>query len=168
VPSNTDDLSSGVTGSTGSDPSGLDPLGRVERLVSRASRSPWAWVAYVSYASVVCVLHFEYGLEARFYWTVWWWDLLTHAASGFGVAALVPLVGLWRDRSLGDRLLLTAGALVAVGAGFEVYERLFRTFWHEWTLATYVEDTVVDVVVDAVGGVGFVLARAVWIRLRGS
>jgi hypothetical protein len=168
MPSNTDDLPGGVRGTESTDPANLDPVGWVERRLELVSGNLRAWGAFTIYAVVICVLHFEYGLNARWYWEVWWWDLLTHAASGFGVAAIAPLIGLWRGRPVRERVLLTAGALLVVGAGFEVYERLFRTFWYEWTFATYAEDTAVDIFVDVLGGVAFVLVQAGWASIRPS
>jgi hypothetical protein len=129
----------------------------------RVRAAPGAWAAYTLWVTLVCVAHFG-GLHYRIYWEVWWWDVLTHGTSGAGVAALFPLLGLasWDRRSLSSRLLLAAAVVAVVGAGFEVYERLFRTFWHEWTLAYYLEDTAVDIVVDALGAAAFVALAAGW------
>jgi hypothetical protein len=139
------------------------PRDRLRRLVDRAvaaaptdrvSTDRRAWAAFVAYAAAVTALH-VWGLSARLYWSIPWYDLLTHSLSGAGVAAFGSLLGVFRGPTR-RRVALAAATLVVVGAGFEVYERLFRTFWQSWTVATYVEDTVVDVVVDAVGGAAFV------------
>lgn len=142
------------------------PRGRLRRLrrlvdgaidaapTERISTDRRAWAAFAVYAAVVTALH-AYGLSARLYWSIPSYDLLTHSLSGAGVAALGSLLGVFRG-STRRRMAVAAATLVVVGAGFEVYERLFRTFWQSWTLATYLEDTAVDVVVDAVGGAAFV------------
>jgi hypothetical protein len=129
-----------------------------------------AWAVYAAYAAAVTGLH-VWGLQARIYWIVPWYDLLTHFLSGIGVAALGGLLG-FRPLVAGPpsrRLAAAAATLLLVGAGFEVYERLFRTFWRSWSTATYVEDTTVDVAVDAAGGATYVaLAALVGDRDRGS
>jgi hypothetical protein len=127
----------------------------------RVTTDPRAWAAFTVFATVVSTLHFA-GLHYRIYWDVWWWDLLTHYLSGLGVAALFPLLGVVDERPRLASGLFVVGGVVAIGAGFEVYERLFRTFWHEWTLAYYLEDTAVDIVVDAVGAA--TLAVGLWMR----
>ena len=152
-------------GRRGDGPDGLLDRTRwfVRGTARRVRAAPGAWAAYTLWVTLVCVAHFG-GLHYRIYWEVWWWDVLTHGTSGAGVAALFPLLGLasWDRRSLSSRLLLAAAVVAVVGAGFEVYERLFRTFWHEWTLAYYIEDTAVDVVVDALGAAAFVALAAGW------
>jgi hypothetical protein len=139
--------------------------GPVGRVVDGLSTSRRAWVAFAVYATAVTALHVA-GLHYRIYWEVWWWDLLTHFTSGVGVAALGGLLGVWADRPFAERVGAAVVILAVVGGGFEVYERLFRTFWHEWTFATYVEDTTVDIVVDALGGASYVALAAVagWSR----
>jgi hypothetical protein len=123
------------------------------RYVTSDSLSPGiAWTTLVAYSLVVCVLHFG-GLEYEIYTAIWWWDILTHALSGFGVAAwlcvvrFVPL-----DAS---RVIALPLVVLAIGAGFEVYEYLFKDFYVEWTLAYYATDTVIDLVVDTLGAGAF-------------
>jgi hypothetical protein len=111
-----------------------------------------ARIALVAYSLVVCVLHFG-GLAYGIYTAVWWWDLLTHSLSGFGVAAWLHLV---RVVPLdGGRLVALPLAVVAIGAGFEVYEYLFKDFYVEWTTAYYAADTAIDLVVDGLGAAVF-------------
>lgn len=158
-------------GRRGDGPDGLldRTRGFVRGTARRVRAAPGAWAAYTLWVTLVSVAHFA-GLHYRIYWEVWWWDVLTHGTSGAGVAALFPLLGLaaWERRSLTSRLLLAAGVVAAVGVGFEVYERLFRTFWQEWTLAYYLEDTALDVVVDALGAAAFVAVAAAWRSLGGA
>jgi hypothetical protein len=123
-----------------------------------------AWTALVTYSLVVCVLHFG-GLEYEIYTAIWWWDILTHALSGFGVAAwlcLVRFVPLDASRAVALALVV-----LAIGAGFEVYEYLFKDFYVEWTLAYYATDTAIDLVVDTLGAGAFA-AWARWRRRRGA
>ncbi|AUV81393.1 hypothetical protein C2R22_06755 [Salinigranum rubrum] len=116
-------------------------------------------VALVAYSLVVCALHFG-GLAHEVYTAIWWWDILTHSLSGFGVAAWLALV---RFVPLDARQVVVLPlVVVAIGAGFEVYEYLFKDFYVEWTLAYYATDTVIDLVVDGLGAAAF----AVWARTR--
>jgi hypothetical protein len=118
-----------------------------------------AWVALVAYSLVVCALHFG-GLAYEVYTTVWWWDLLTHSLSGFGVAAWLVAV---KFVPLEARQVLVVPLVVlAIGAGFEVYEYLFKDFYVDWTVTYYATDTVVDLVLDALGAFVFTL----WCRAR--
>jgi hypothetical protein len=106
----------------------------------------------VAYSLVVCALHFG-GLAYEIYTRIWWWDLLTHSLSGVGVAAwlcLLPIPGM--DPS---RVLVVPLAVLAIGAGFEVYEYLFKDFYVEWTLTYYATDTVIDLVLDSLGAEAF-------------
>jgi len=52
---------------------------------------------------------------------------------------------------------------LSIGAGFEVYEYLFRSFWHSWTPLYYAQDTAEDLFMACAGGV---LMQA-WYRARG-
>ncbi|AHZ23658.1 MULTISPECIES: hypothetical protein [Haloferax] len=118
------------------------------------ARKPWLWVFVGVWAVFVSALHFG-GLAYDIYTKLWWWDLLTHTLSGFGVAGVLFLVfpRLFED----TRAPVVVGTLIlAIGAGFEVYEYLFKDFWYGWSMAYYVEDTLVDLVVDVLGGLVFV------------
>lgn len=121
------------------------------------SRNGVAWVVALSYGAVVSYLHFELGLADRLYWSVPWWDLLTHSAAGFGVAAVVYLLAPRLFRSPVALLVTVPMIVLAAGAWFEVYERVFRTFWYDWTYAQYTQDTLVDLVMDGLGAVVFAL-----------
>lgn len=52
--------------------------------------------------------------------------------------------------------------LLAIGAGFEAYEYLFKSFWWEWTLRQYAVDTAVDLVLDTAGALVVVAAHLGW------
>ena len=117
------------------------------------------WVALVAYSLVVCALHFG-GLAYEVYTAIWWWDLLTHSLSGFGVAAWLAVVR-FTPVDAGQVVVLPL-VVVAIGAGFEVYEYLFKDFYVEWTLQYYAIDTVDDLVVDGLGAAVFTL----WVRRR--
>ncbi|WP_380681185.1 hypothetical protein [Salinigranum sp. GCM10025319] len=111
------------------------------------------WAALVAYSLVVCALHFG-GLEYEIYTRLWWWDLLTHSLSGFGVAAWLCFVRFTPFES--NQLLVVPLVVVVIGGGFEVYEYLFKDFYVEWTTAYYAADTVIDLVVDGLGAAAFV------------
>ncbi|WP_193788401.1 hypothetical protein [Haloferax mucosum] len=118
------------------------------------SRKPWLWLFVGVWAVVVSALHFG-GLAYNVYTSIWWWDLLTHTLSGFGVAGVLFLV--FPRTFEGARAPLVIGGIVlAIGAGFEVYEYLFKDFWYGWSMAYYAEDTLIDLVVDVLGALGFV------------
>lgn len=129
---------------------------------SGPSRNLLAWTLALAYAAVVSYLHFELGLGDRLYWTVAWWDLLTHSAAGLGVAAIGYLLAPRLFRSPVALLVTLPLVVLAAGAWFEVYERVFRTFWLEWSHARYVEDTLVDLVMDVLGAYAF----AGWVLVR--
>jgi hypothetical protein len=100
------------------------------------------WPALVAYSLVVCALHFG-GLAYEVYTSVWWWDLLTHSLSGFGVAAWLCFV---RVTPFDSRQVVAVSlAVLAIGAGFE------------WTTAYYATDTVIDLTLDALGAAAFAL-----------
>jgi hypothetical protein len=125
------------------------------RYVTFDSHSPGiAWVTLIAYSLVVCVLHFG-GLEYEVYTAIWWWDILTHTLSGIGVAAWLCFLR-FTPFDTSDVLTLSL-AVLAIGAGFEVYEYLFKDFYVEWTLTYYAVDTVVDLVFDTAGAVAFAL-----------
>jgi hypothetical protein len=42
-------------------------------------------------------------------------------------------------------------SVFAIGSGFEVYEFLFKSFWHDLTFRAYAVDTAVDLVVNTTG-----------------
>ena len=90
----------------------------------------------------------------KFYWYAQfgWWDLLTHFMSGIGVAGIL-LVGLRNVLSPQASLSWVFVALLSIGAGFEVYEYLFRSFWHSWTPLYYAQDTAEDLLMACTGGV---------------
>jgi hypothetical protein len=119
------------------------------------SRERWLWAFVGVLAMFVSVLHFG-GLAYRVYITFWWWDLLTHSLSGFGVAGVLFIV--FPRAFDGSRApLVVAGIIFAIGAGFELYEFLFKDFWYGWSTAYYAEDTLTDLVVDVLGGLGFLV-----------
>lgn len=113
---------------------------------------PWStyWGFLLAWGLWMCVLHFG-GLEFGLYGRFGWWDLMTHFLSGLGVAGIL-LVGL-REIIVGDPTLpWVLLALLAIGAGFEVYEYVFRSFWQAWTPRTYAWDTLTDLLMGCLGG----------------
>ncbi|ELZ76825.1 putative membrane protein [Haloferax volcanii] len=120
---------------------------------SKLAREPWLWAFVGVWAAVVSALHFG-GLAYDIYTRIWWWDVLTHSLSGFGVAGVLFLV--FPQTFRGARApAVVAATLLAIGAGFEVYEYLFKDFWWGWSMAYYAEDTAIDLVVNVAGGLGF-------------
>lgn len=113
---------------------------------------PWSvyWLWLLTWGIFVSVLHFG-GLEWQLYPRFWWWDIMTHLLSGAGVAGIL-LVGLRNVTSRPPSLFWVLVALVSIGAGFEVYEYVFRSFWHSWTMSLYGRDTLIDLVMGCFGG----------------
>jgi hypothetical protein len=97
------------------------------------------------------VLHLV-GLVFDIYTTVSWWDILTHAMGGSGVAALAFLTHR-KHPSARNSVRWVVPTVVAIGSGFEVYEFVFKTFWYEWTVWEYAIDTAVDLGVNTLGAV---------------
>lgn len=120
-------------------------------------RTALPWVAIGLWSVVVSALHFG-GLEYGIYTAIPWWDLMTHAMSGLGVAAILYLGFCRPVRAVATPWWLLP-ALLAIGAGFEVYEYLFKSFWWEWTLRYYAIDTAVDLVLDTAGALVVVLGH---------
>ena len=121
-----------------------------------------AWATTLVWAAAVSTLHFA-GLAYGIYTEIWWWDVLTHSTSGFGVAALLYLA--WTDgfRSRLGLFVLLPVCVLCIGTWFEVYERVFKDFWRGWSDAFYVRDTAEDLVLDTVGALVFGL----FLRLYG-
>lgn len=123
------------------------------------------WTVLGLYSAAVAGLHFG-GIQWNIYTLVHWWDLLTHALSGAGVAALLymtfhaPIDG---NRS--PRWLVPA--VLAFGAGFELYEFVFKDFWYAWTVRFYLVDTVIDLVAGAAGAI-LVVIVILAVRGRGT
>lgn len=107
------------------------------------------WVVFGSVAVTVTLLHF-FGVRTGTYMEIWWWDLLTHSLGGIGVAGLAYLAH--RDRAAAvASVWWVVPSVFAIGSGFEVYEFLFKSFWHDLTLRAYAVDTAVDLVVNTTG-----------------
>jgi hypothetical protein len=135
-------------------------LGRLRRELPRGDRRSLAWLAIAVWSVVVSILHFG-GIHYNVYTRLPWWDLLTHAMGGAGVGAVLAMT--FRVRTLQSPGWIPSGVL-AIGAGFEVYEFVFKTFWYRWSLSFYVTDTAIDLVINTVGAV--VVAAAVTVHRR--
>ena len=139
----------------------------VEAFSHRRALRPTEVYAVGGFGVAVTGLHFA-SMGLYLYSKIWWWDVLVHALSGLGVAAVIYV---YRPRLLSSpvALLVVVPALVlAIGTWFEVYERLFTDFWVRWTAAYYLEDTAVDLVADTAGAVVFgaaLVARSGYRRL---
>lgn len=124
----------------------------VRRLLSdlqSGGRGVVGWVVFGAVAVTVTVLHFV-GVRTGLYKTIWWWDLLTHSLGGIGVAGLAYLAH--RDReAAAASVWWVVPSVFAIGSGFEVYEFLFKSFWHDLTLRAYAVDTAVDLAVNTTG-----------------
>jgi len=117
------------------------------------TRNLWSihWIVLFLWGSFVTMLHFG-GYEFQWYARFGWWDLMTHFVSGIGVAGIL-FVGLRNVVSPQVSLSWMFVAVLSIGAGFEVYEYLFRAFWHSWTPAYYAQDTAEDLLMACSGAV---------------
>jgi hypothetical protein len=124
-----------------------------------------AWGVALVWGAAVSALHFA-GLAYGIYTEIWWWDLLTHSTSGFGVAALLYLA--WTDgfRSRLGLFVLLPLCVLCIGTWFEVYERLFKNFWWGWSLSFYLQDTALDLVLDTAGAFAFGIVLRLYGRRR--
>ncbi|PAU84933.1 hypothetical protein CK500_05340 [Halorubrum salipaludis] len=114
---------------------------------------PWSlyWWGLLTWGGLVSALHFI-GLGSGLYAQFPWWDLMTHSMSGAGVGGIV-LVGLRGAAPARPSLGWVLVVLLAIGTSFEVYEYVFKSFWHSWTVSVYARDTLVDLVMNWSGGV---------------
>ncbi|MFB6090155.1 MAG: hypothetical protein ABEJ97_03775 [Halobellus sp.] len=137
---------------------------RIGRELPRGDHLTAAWAAVAAWSIFVSGLHFG-GLHYDVYNTYPWWDLLTHATGGLGVAAVLGIT--FREETLRSPAWIVA-AVAAIGAGFEVYEFVFKTFWYRWSLGYYVTDTVIDLAINTSGAVAFAAAVALYRRRAGA
>ena len=135
-------------------------VGRLRRELPRGDHLTAAWAAIAVWSVLVSGLHFG-GVYYNVYTVLPWWDLLTHAMGGLGVAALLCVT--FRGPTLRSPFWVVP-AVLAIGAGFEVYEFVFKTFWHHWTLGFYVVDTIIDLAVNTSGAVAFAAATTLYRR----
>jgi len=119
--------------------------------IRQQDRIAVVWVGLILWSGAVTTLHFT-GLIFDIYTAVSWWDLLTHAMSGSGIAALVLLTHR-KQVMTHEAVWWVVPTVVAIGAGFEVYEFIFKSFWHEWSLRQYSIDTAVDLGMNTLGAV---------------
>jgi hypothetical protein len=139
-------------------------LGRLRTDLADGGRPARVWILVVAWGALVSVFHFG-GLALGIYSRFFWWDVLTHAMGGAGVGGVL-LHGL-RDRTpAGTTPWWLVSTVAAVGAGFEVYEFVFKDFWYRWSFRFYAVDTAIDVVVNTVGATVLVLAVVVASRVR--
>ncbi|MGM0372286.1 MAG: hypothetical protein ACQEQJ_07270 [Halobacteriota archaeon] len=132
------------------------PLVFLDRLLGglrSGGRKRYYWVGILVYGAVVSGLHFG-GLHFAVYDAIAQWDLLTHALSGAGVAAILSLT--FRQQESRQPQWWILPAVLAIGAGFEVYEFVFKSFWHTWSWQFYLTDTALDLAVNVLGAAAFV------------
>jgi hypothetical protein len=141
-------------------------LARLRTDLPRGDRVTAAWVGLALWSVLVSALHFG-GLRYGVYTAVPWWDLLTHAMGGLGVAALLALTHRRTPAAARSPLWLIP-SVFAIGAGFEVYEFVFKDFWYGWSVGFYIEDTLIDLAVNTSGAVVVAAAVAGYRSLVGS
>ncbi|AOW79565.1 hypothetical protein HTSR_0365 [Halodesulfurarchaeum formicicum] len=128
-------------------------LNRLLGGLQAGGRERYYWVGLLVYGAVVSGLHFG-GLHFAVYDAIAQWDLFTHALSGAGVAAILSLT--FRQQESRQPQWWILPAVLAIGTGFEIYEFVFKGFWHTWSWQFYLSDTVLDLVVNVLGAGVFV------------
>jgi hypothetical protein len=108
---------------------------------------------------VACTATHFLSMHFHLYSQIHWWDTTVHAASGFGVAGVVFVLRPRLFRHPLALLVAIPAVVLAVGTWFEVYERLFTTFWVTWPTEFYLRDTGVDIVADTAGAAAFGAVR---------
>ena len=104
------------------------------------------------------------GSALDFYYRFWWWDLVLHTASGFllGIIGFVALFVLNQtDRvrpAMTPAFISFFGVTFAVTLGvvWEIFEFVMDSIWPALNMQsneTGVRDTMVDLIVDAIGAV---------------
>jgi hypothetical protein len=135
----------------------------VEAFSRRRALRPTEVYAVGGFGVAVTGLHFA-SMGLFLYSKIWWWDVLVHALSGLGVAAVLYVYRPRLARGPFAVFVVLPLLVLAIGTWFEVYERLFTDFWVHWSRAFYLEDTGVDLVADTAGAVVF--SVFIWVRAR--
>lgn len=84
----------------------------------------------------------QYALQYYWYWTYWWLDIAMHVAGGVVLGLLVAIYG-------SQRFVLVLGGVLIIGIAWEVFEFVLGL---SVTEPNFVSDTVVDLVMDLLGG----------------
>ncbi|MEX0652090.1 MAG: hypothetical protein WD509_01710 [Candidatus Paceibacterota bacterium] len=120
------------------------------------------FISWVALLFLIAVLHIS-ALQFSLYWVYSWFDIMMHFLGG----VFVGLSALWfffqsghikRTQTLQNVILVIAGAIIAVGVGWEVFEVLAGIPME----ANFVADTILDLVMD---GIGATTASIVFIKL---
>jgi len=92
---------------------------------------------------ITAALHW-YGVEMSFYWTIWWWDIVTHFFGGLTVGLWAAAVGIRTGLSRRHTAELMIALILCVGVSWELWEALEH-------LSGGKLDTLKDVVDDVLG-----------------
>lgn len=109
------------------------------------------WLILAIWTVFVTALHFG-GLATGQYTRFFWYDMMTHVMGGAGVGVGLAL-GLRNVVPPATTAWWILPAVLSVGAAFEVYEFIFRSFWYAWSLTFYAQDTLLDILMNTIGGV---------------
>lgn len=104
---------------------------------------------------VIATLHFL-AINYYLYWMFWWYDIIVHFLGGVFVGLLAlwlryfsGYLGAHAVPALSQVLLFVGVSVLVIGVGWEVFEWVTgETFRAEG----YWQDTIVDVVLDLLGG----------------
>ena len=110
------------------------------------------------FAAVVVVMVFLYhlGIEDRFFWSIWWYDIPMHMLGGATAALFFAWIAVWRGRRLS--LWQYVLAAFAIGIAWEVFEYVLGIGGSPFM--SYPVDTAKDLFDDCIGGaISYALAR---------
>jgi hypothetical protein len=105
---------------------------------------------------LVTVFLYHLGIEDRFFWRFWWYDIPMHILGGMWAAlAIAWVVSWWGTRISFSQFILAA---FAIGAGWEVFEYVLGIAGSPFM--SYPVDTAKDLVDDCIGGaLAYLLSR---------
>src|SRR3989344_3927330 len=112
----------------------------------------YSFVSVIVVASVSFVANFFY-----LYWTVWWFDNISHFLGGLSMGllwfwAFNKLFRFVAESSFKNILFIVLVLVLAVGVGWEIFEYIFDIA-NPTGFETYWQDTAYDLIADTFGAV---------------
>ena len=110
-------------------------------------------------ALALYIIHFT-AMKFYLYWTLWWFDILTHFLGGLAIGLFVVWIISGLFPMLSSKKLLVVGVITILvfGIGWEIFENVFG--FPRSPKESYPIDTTLDLAMDVLGAVAAVsLAR---------
>ena len=97
------------------------------------------------------------GIGQGFYWSVWWWDIVSHILGGLWVGLCAAWIAAYFQKRIS--ILACVVAALSVGVAWEIFEYL--TGSGASIFMSYTADTIKDLVDDVIGGTaaGYFVSR---------